>query len=329
LIPNITRGGNMGGLVSYLGGKGNRNEHVNARVITGSAGVQLRTGFAVRLIDSTAARRELAALLDAPHRETGRQAPIPVKDRKGNRVGTRDGHVWHCSLSMPADELLSDAGAAELARRFIQQMKLDSCEWAAIRHDGKQSNPHLHLVVNVVKPDGRLASTHRDYSRAQAACARITADAGLTELRGQQRHLPHIERTYWLLSRPLTGRYKRLHDKIEAAMQQASGPEQLAAQLKAHGVLWRQTKHDAQRRGISFAEAERPDVWLKGADVGWKESHLIAVAKNSMRPRLAQPELVTEHDPRPKWEKELEPHRPWSAGHASYESAGYDDGLDR
>ena len=158
--------------MSYLGGKGNRNEHVDARVITGSASVQLRTGYAVRLIDSTAARRELTALLDAPHRESGRQAPIPVKDRKGNRIGTRDGHVWHCSLSMPPGERVSDASAAELARRFIEQMKLDSCEWAAIRHDGEQSNPHLHLVVNVVKPDGRLASTHRDYSRAQAACAR-------------------------------------------------------------------------------------------------------------------------------------------------------------
>jgi hypothetical protein len=329
LIPNITRGGNMGGLVSYLGGKGNRNEHVDARVITGSASVQLRIGYTVRLIDSTAARRELAALLDAPHRETGREAPISVKDGKGNRIGTRDGHVWHCSLSMPADERLSDASAAELASRFIEEMKLDGCEWAAIRHDSKQSNPHLHLVVNVVKPDGRLASTHRDYSRAQAACARITSDLGLTELRGQQRHLPHIERTYWLLSRPLTGRHKRLHDKIEAALGHATGPEDLAVKLRAHGVLWRQTKHDTQRRGISFAEAERPDVWLKGADVGWKESHLIAVAKHNMRTRLAQPEPAPEYDSRPHLEKELEPHRHWSAGHASCEPAGYDDGLDR
>ncbi len=192
MIPNITRGGKMARLVGYLGGKGNRNEHTDPRIITGSASVQLRTGYKVTPIQTPSTRREFSALLDAPHRETGRKAPIPVQDRAGNRTGTRDGHVWHCSLSLPADEPVSDHTAADLAQRFIEQMKLNDCEWAAIRHDSKHSKPHMHLVVNIVKPDGRLASTHRDYSRAQAACARITAELGLTQLQGQQRHLPKM-----------------------------------------------------------------------------------------------------------------------------------------
>jgi Relaxase/Mobilisation nuclease domain len=281
LIPNITRGGSMGGLVGYVGGKGERNEHVNPRVITGSASVQLRTGYRVVSIERPGARRELTALLDAPHIESGRQAPVPVKDRAGTRIGTRDGHVWHCSLSLPANEPVSDSSAADIAQRFIEQMKLDECEWAAIRHDSKPSKPHLHLVVNVVKPDGRLASTNRDYSRAQAACARITSQLGLTELQGQQRHLPKSERTQGIAARPLTGRYKRLHNKIAKAASTATGLEQLPAKLKRQGVLWRQTKHEAGRHGISFAEIERPDIWLKGTDIGWKEHHLITAVKNN------------------------------------------------
>jgi hypothetical protein len=281
LIPNITRGGSMGGLVGYVGGKGERSEHVNPRVITGSASVQLRTGYRVVSIERPGARRELTALLDAPHIESRRGAPIPVKDRGGNRIGTRDGHVWHCSLSLPANERITDASAADIAQRFIEQMKLDGCEWAAIRHDSKPSKPHLHLVVNVVQPDGRLASTHRDYSRAQAACARITAQLGLTELQGQQRHLPKSERAQGIAARPLTGRYKRLHNKIAKAASTATGLEQLPAKLKRQGVLWQQTKHEAGRHGISFAEIERPDVWLKGADVGWKEQQLITVVKTN------------------------------------------------
>jgi Relaxase/Mobilisation nuclease domain len=281
LIPNITRGGSMGGLVGYVGGKGRRNEHVNSRVITGSASVQLRTGYRVVSIESPGARRELTALLDAPHLESGREAPVPVKDRAGKRIGTRDGHVWHCSLSLPANEPITDASATDIAQRFIEQMKLDECEWAAIRHDGKPSKPHLHLVVNVVKPDGRLASTNRDYSRAQSACARITSDLGLTELQGQQRHLPKGEQTQGIAARPLTGRYKRLHNKIAKAASTAVGVEQLPAQLKWQGVLWKQTKHQGGRHGISFAEIERPDVWLKGADIGWKEQHLITVVKTN------------------------------------------------
>lgn len=265
----------MAGLVGYLGGKGNRNEHVKPRIITGSPSVQLRTGYTVRSIESPGVRRELSALLDAPYRETSRQAPIPVKDRKGNRIGTRDGHVWHCSLSLPADERVSDEAAVDLARRFIKQMKLDGCEWAAIRHDGEKSNPHVHVVVNVVKPDGRLASTHRDYGRAQAACARIAAASGLTELRGQQRHLPHVDRTHWLWPRPLTGRYKRLHDKIDAAVGQTNSPDELAEQSRsarravAPGqASGRTTRHQlrrgraprclAQRRGRRM-EGERAD----------------------------------------------------------------------
>ncbi len=329
MIPNITRGGNMAGLVGYLGGKGNHNEHVRARIITGSASVQLRTGYKVTSIQTPGPRREFSALLDAPHRESGRKAPIPVKDRAGNRVGTRDGHVWHCSLGLPTDEPVNDLMAAELAHRFVQQMELDRCEWAAIRHDRRYSNPHLHLVVNIVKPDGKLASTHRDYSRAQAACARITADLGLTELQGQQRHLPKAERARGIKSRPLTGRYKRLHNKIGAAASTVISVDQLPTELKARGVLWRQTEHRQGRRGISFAELDRPDVWLRGTEVGWKESHLLATIRSNAAAAPARPPLAAEYDPRPQWEKDLDLQHGAAAAEPHTASPARESGIDR
>ena len=328
MIPNVTRGGNMSGLIGYLGGKGNRNEHLRARIITGSPSVQLRSGYKVTSIQTPGVRHELSALLDAPHRESGRQAPVPVNDKGGNRIGTRDGHVWHCSLSLPADEPVNDSTAANLAQRFIEQMKLDGCEWAAIRHDRKYRNPHLHLVVNIVKPDGKLASTHRDYSRAQAACARITADVGLTELQGQQRHLPKVERSSRIAARPLTGRYKRLQNKIALASATAINLEQLPAQLQAQGVLWRQTKHGQGRRGISFAEIARPDVWLKGADIGWKESHLLAVVNSNAAVAPACEPLTSDYDLRPHWDDDLD-HLDGATAQPYTRPPGRDGGVER
>jgi len=76
-------------------------------------------------------------------------------------------------------------------------MKYDACEWAMVRHGktGRDQLEHVHLVVNLVQTEsGKPASVHNDYSRAQAACAKLSRQLGLTELQGQQRHLPERER---------------------------------------------------------------------------------------------------------------------------------------
>ncbi len=272
MIPSIARGGDMGGLLAYLAGPGRAEEHVNARVVAGSTDVLLLQELGG--LDGGRAR-ELARVLDAAHRRWGTTAPVAVKDREtGERTGTRDGHVWHCSLALPAGERLGDDRWAELAGCYVQEMKLEGCRWALIRHgDSKGGNDHAHLVIDLIRAEtGKSASVHRDQSRAQAACARLAKRFGLEQVAGQQRHVardqhreaavksagapgapaaiaaepgaeaPSPEPERVVPARPLVGRRLRLATALREATATACTPRELVVALRARGVLSRWTR---------------------------------------------------------------------------------------
>jgi hypothetical protein len=113
------------------------------------------------------------------------------RPRRGFGVEVEGGHVWHCSLSLRAEEgALSDERWGEIASDFIAAMEFDDnqgtkapCRWVAVRHGlSKNGNDHMHIVVNLVREDGTKASTHHDYRRAQVAARALEVEYGLEEL---------------------------------------------------------------------------------------------------------------------------------------------------
>jgi hypothetical protein len=97
VIPNITRGGNVRGVLSYLLGHGRREEHTSPHLVAGSAEAMWTVGGSVLEADDAA---ELARFLDEPRREFGEEVLIAERDKDGRVVGGRAAHVWHCSLSL-------------------------------------------------------------------------------------------------------------------------------------------------------------------------------------------------------------------------------------
>jgi hypothetical protein len=80
--------------------------------------------------------------------------------------------VWHCSLSLPPGEgPLSDEQWAAISEDFISRMDFadpSPGRWVAIRHgESRAGNDHVHLVVGLVREDGRPAKTWNDRPRAQ------------------------------------------------------------------------------------------------------------------------------------------------------------------
>ena len=41
MMPNVTRGDRMGGLLSYLAGEGRRNEHTEPHLVTGDSAIAI------------------------------------------------------------------------------------------------------------------------------------------------------------------------------------------------------------------------------------------------------------------------------------------------
>jgi len=173
-MPNVGRGDRMGGLMTYLTGPGRANEHTEPHLVAGDAAMMAWHDDAELGRDGALA---IARHLDRP--------------RTANDVEVPGGHVWHCSLSLRADEgTLTDQQWGDIARDFITAMEFDEvedtkapCRWVAVRHGvSTNGNDHVHLVVNLVREDGTKASVHNDFKRAQSAARALEVKHGLEPL---------------------------------------------------------------------------------------------------------------------------------------------------
>ena len=192
MIPNITRGGNVRGVLSYLLGPGRREEHTSPHLVAGSAEAVLMAGG--RELEAADAV-ELARFLDEPRLTFGEEVLIAKRDQNRRVVSTRPAHVWHCSLSLHPDEPdLEDDRWRQIAEQFVSEMGFageavtGQCRWVAVRHGrSRGGSDHVHLVVQLVAENGTKASVHYDRPRAQDACRRLEAAFGLREVEGRGR----------------------------------------------------------------------------------------------------------------------------------------------
>lgn len=174
MMPNVVRGHRMAGLMTYLVGPGRHNEHTEPHLVAGD-------GALMAWYDDNELGRD-SALAIARHLD---------KPRAAYGVEVKGGHVWHCSLSLRADEgTLTDGDWGKIARDFIAAMEFDDnqgtkapCRWVAVRHGlSTNGNDHIHIAVNLVREDGTKASVHNDFRRAQAAARALETKYGLEEL---------------------------------------------------------------------------------------------------------------------------------------------------
>ncbi|WP_328811779.1 relaxase/mobilization nuclease domain-containing protein [Rhodococcus sp. NBC_00294] len=204
MIPNITRGAKMTGLVSYLAGPGRSNEHENPHIVAGHDSVIL-TAPTGEL--SHAEAIELAHEIDTARVVFGTEVSYTNRRRMNAAIedgtprsvaladATSDRNVWHCSLSLNPDEgELSDEKWGAIAADFMREMGFDdpesprpSARWVAIRH-GKTTagGDHIHIAASAVREDGTKVDTFNDFTRAQAACNTLERTHGLVVLTSRE-----------------------------------------------------------------------------------------------------------------------------------------------
>ena len=127
--------------------------------------------------------------------EFGTRVEIAERDGEGRVIGSRDAHVWHCSLSLHPDEPdLPDERWAEVCEEFVAAMGFAGadaraqCRWVAIRHgESAGGSDHAHIVVGLVAEDGSKASVHNDRPRAQQAARGLEERFGLRRLEARTR----------------------------------------------------------------------------------------------------------------------------------------------
>ncbi|MFF2955892.1 mobilization protein [Kitasatospora sp. NPDC057965] len=167
MIPKIRTGtGGTYGLIRYLYGPGQRDEHTDQHLVASWNDFAPDPG---RNPHHTIA--QLAAQLDQPVKAIGDRAP--------------DSTIWHCSVRAdPGDRHLDDNDWATIARRIVHATGIapngdtTACRWVAVRH----AEDHIHIAATLVRQDGRLAGLSFDRRKAQAEARLIEKDYGLRQL---------------------------------------------------------------------------------------------------------------------------------------------------
>ena len=81
--------------------------------------------------------------------------------------------VYHCALSLPPEEALSDVIWRSVARDYLDAMGFEKSQFILVRHTDTESHQHVHIVANRVGMDGKTVSDSFDHYRAQTVVRAI------------------------------------------------------------------------------------------------------------------------------------------------------------
>jgi hypothetical protein len=284
MIPNITRGSRMSGLLLYLASTDadkTKNAHTDPHLVAGDAAIMAWYDDGVLDKDDAAA---IAKHLDQPRKAFGvevlqkdfRWDPV-TKERVPN--GHKQADVWHCSLSLRAEEgALTDQQWGDIANDFVDAMGFTEasgkaqCRWVAINHGTSENgNHHIHIAVSLVREDGTKASTHGDYKRAQQTCRELETKYGLEELSSV-----HVTRGYDRAEKATAVRDDRemhrssLARKVRASASASATEAEFVRRARDTGLLVRpRYAKNTTDVIVGYSVAERPTpgerpIWFGG-----------------------------------------------------------------
>lgn len=174
IVKIAARGSDPGGLVRYMFGKGHHNEHTNQRTVAGTA--HHHTGPYDRL-----SIKQISADLRAYS-----QANPHVQ------IGAENKHVWQCSLSLSAQEgELPDATWQGIAQDYMKGMGFEDpnkypVRWTAINHGlSSEGNPHIHIVMSLIREDGSRVNIHNDAQRSSKVVQQLEQKYNLNKVQGR------------------------------------------------------------------------------------------------------------------------------------------------
>lgn len=181
-------GRSMKGLIRYLVGPGENNEHTNPTLVAASGTLGPEWSEAI-WDDPLWGSQEVT--------QFARQLNAPMLEKRA-RGELADDRAWvlHVAISMPPGQRVPLEEWGEIAREYIAHLDLDDSgnkaptRWAAFHHGlTKNGSDHIHLAVNMIREDGTWASSYQIKIRSQKARRAIEETHGFVpaEQAAQQR----------------------------------------------------------------------------------------------------------------------------------------------
>lgn len=245
MIAKSGRGSDVGGLLRYLFGPGRSNDHLDPHLVAAWDPDWLPGEVLGDALHQPGGLARLARELDTPRR---------IHDVPAG------GHVYHVVISLPAaDGELGDQRWQRVVEDGVAALGLDEHRWIAVHHGpSSRGCDHVHLVVQLVDPDGRTPSLFRERMRWRAWCRRTEDRLGLTPTApagAGQRGVGRREAAQHRRADRPVGRWRaELLRRVHHAAATAADELEFVAILRRGrvAVRWR---HDAAGRVTGYAVA--------------------------------------------------------------------------
>ena len=270
MIASVTRGDRTRGILAYVYGPGDLDEHTDQHTVAGFEDLLPDPGLAA---DPQRALTQLAKILDLRVVQAGDRAPKE--------------HVWHCSLrAAPEDRHLTDQEWEQVARRVMHAAGIaptgdpDGCRWVVVRH----AEDHVHIVATTVRADLTGARLFNDWRRVMDELTLIERDYGLREVERE----PFGKRTARTTAkRPTRAEVHKaqrlglpepvravLRTAVRESLAGAVSEDEFVHRLAEHGVrvqVHRVPSGDA--KGYSFhlpgdRNGDNQPIWYSGSKLG-------------------------------------------------------------
>ncbi|HEU5472742.1 MAG TPA: hypothetical protein VFV67_19005 [Actinophytocola sp.] len=154
MFPKILpRHHNLRGAVFYVFTTGGRTVHTDPHIVA---------AWDEQLCDPVLARPD----------KTGLRALVDRMDapRVLRAIEVKAGHVYHVPIAAHRDDgLLGDDQWRQLAYEVVGRLGLSGCRWIAVHHGpSRAGNDHIHLIVQLVGDNGKLARLSYDKTKIRA-----------------------------------------------------------------------------------------------------------------------------------------------------------------
>ena len=260
MIGKVVRGSNVGGLLRYLYGPGQANEHTDPHLVAGFGDPQELEPD--RRPDGSRDLRRLTELL---------LQPLAL-----DPFGGPEKPVWHCSVrAAPGDRVLSDAEWGQVAASVMERTGFApegddrAVRWVAVRH----AADHIHIVAMLARQDGGRVKTWNDFFRVREACRAAERRLGLTATapadrtaakRATRAETEQAARRGWDEAPRVT-----LRREVCAAAAGAGSEREFFARLEQAGVLVRKRLSTVQPGEVTGYAVGLADHTTKDGSVIW------------------------------------------------------------
>jgi hypothetical protein len=205
--------------------------------------------------------------------------------------------VYHCSLSLPPGESLSDSTWRQVTRDYLDAMGFDKSQYILVRHTDTEHHQHVHIVANRVGMSGKTVSDSFDHYRAQTVVRAIEESYNLRPVLPSWKSSRKALSLRQLKQEAETGRpavQGQLQDAITEATQDSLSLPGLVARLQQRNIqTYAFYSQKNQLNGIAY---ELDGVVMSGTSLGY--SYQVGGLMQQLEQKSPSARAIVLHSPK-------------------------------